>query len=302
MHTEVMAVTLEQARALDAFERLGTFARAAKELHKGHTAVLYALRTLEEQTGLTLLDRRGYRTRLTPAGMRVLERCRKLLEAERALETLCLEIQSGWEPSLRIVFDGIFPVAPILRVVKLIAEDKAPTKMDVTAEFLAGVETTFLAEEADLMISVLPPASPQLRALALAPIRAVLVAQRTHPLARGRRERTADELASHVLLTVRGSDPRLQLSTMGLEQQSTVRLNDFASKKAGLLAGMGFGWMPEYLIADELRRGKLVRVRWKGESTHTFAPRLYHHAGRTLGRAASRVIDELRSGQAGEAA
>ena len=289
-----MAVTLEQARALDAFERLGTFARAAEELHKGHTAVLYALRTLEEQTRLTLLDRRAYRTRLTPAGMRVLERCRKLLEAERALEALCLEIQSGWEPSLRIVFDGIFPVAPILRVVKLIAEDKAPTKMDVAAEFLAGVEATFLAEEADLMISVLPPASPQLRALALAPIRAVLVAHRTHALTQGRRERSSDELASHVLLTVRGSDPRLQLSTMGLEQQSTVRLNDFASKKVGLLTGMGFGWMPEYLIDDELRRGKLVRVRWKGESTHTFAPRLYHHAGRPLGRAASRVIDELR--------
>jgi len=78
-----MNVTLEQARALDALARHGTFAAAAKALHKGHTAVLYALRTLEEQTELALLDRRGYRTRLTAAGERVLEHCRKLLAAER---------------------------------------------------------------------------------------------------------------------------------------------------------------------------------------------------------------------------
>jgi DNA-binding transcriptional LysR family regulator len=47
-----MHVTLDQARALDAFARTGTFQAAAKELHKVHTAVLYALKQLESQTGL----------------------------------------------------------------------------------------------------------------------------------------------------------------------------------------------------------------------------------------------------------
>ena len=52
-----MVVTLDQARALDALALHGTFAKAAAALHKQHTAVLYALRTLEAQTGLALLDR-----------------------------------------------------------------------------------------------------------------------------------------------------------------------------------------------------------------------------------------------------
>ena len=43
-----MALTLDQARALDALARHGTFARAAAALNKRHTAVLYAVRTLEE--------------------------------------------------------------------------------------------------------------------------------------------------------------------------------------------------------------------------------------------------------------
>jgi hypothetical protein len=60
-----MAITLEWARALDALDRAGTLVGAAAQLHKGHTAVLYALGQLEAQTGLALLDRRGYRLRLT---------------------------------------------------------------------------------------------------------------------------------------------------------------------------------------------------------------------------------------------
>src|SRR5689334_17722029 len=130
-----MNVTLEQARALDALARHGTFAAAATALRKGHTAVLYALRTLEEQTELTLLDRRGYRTRLTPAGERVLEHCRKMLAAERELEAACAEIRAGWEPSLRIVFDGIFPAEPLLRVVKELRTEGASTRFHVSAEF-----------------------------------------------------------------------------------------------------------------------------------------------------------------------
>src|SRR6476659_3871826 len=110
----VLHLSLDQARALDAWARHGTFQRAAQALHKGHTAVLYALRTLEDQAGIKLVDRTGYRSRLTPAGQRVLEQCRKLLATERELESLCLEMRSGWEPSLKIVFDGVFPAAPIL--------------------------------------------------------------------------------------------------------------------------------------------------------------------------------------------
>src|SRR5688572_10306098 len=70
-----MNITIDQARALDALDRHGTLVRAAAALHKGHPAVLYALRQLELQAGLDLLDRRGYRLRLTPAGRRVLAGC-----------------------------------------------------------------------------------------------------------------------------------------------------------------------------------------------------------------------------------
>ena len=107
-------VTLDQARALDALDRAGTLVAAAAALHKGHTAVMYGLRQLEAQTGLTLLDRRGYRLRLTAAGRRVLELCRRMLEAEAGLVAACHQMRTGWEPSVRVVHDGVCDDAPLL--------------------------------------------------------------------------------------------------------------------------------------------------------------------------------------------
>ena len=65
-----MSITLDQARTLDALAREGTLQLAAKRLRKGHPAVLYALKQLEQQTGLAILDR--YREVL-PSGAHVAE-------------------------------------------------------------------------------------------------------------------------------------------------------------------------------------------------------------------------------------
>lgn len=296
-----MHVTLEQARAFDALARHGTFAKAAESLRKRHTAVLYAMRTLEEQTGLVLLDRSGYRTQPTAEGARVLEHCRRLLEEESALARSCHEMKTGWEPALRVVIDGVCDVRRVLRTVAGLVRDGAPTRVDVEVEFLSRVERVFESERGDLMISVLAPegAARDLKSHDLAPIRAHLVAGRDHPLvARGARP-TVEDLTAHVLVTVRGSDPRLELPTAGLEPHARVRLSDFAAKKAALLEGVGFGWMPDHLVSAELRRGLLREIKWKGAdrsaSVHVFRPRLYVRESKKLGRAAARFVEALRA-------
>lgn len=270
----VMNVTLDQARTLDAFAREGTLQATAKRLHKGHPAVLYALKQLEQQTGLMLFDRTGYRTRLTAAGEAVLQNCRAMLDAEKALEMTCAVLQSGWEPVLRVVFDAIVPLNPVFEVVKKIREEKAPTKVMFSVDSLAGVEARFDEEQAQLMVSVLPTA--QLAGLSvrkLPRLKARLVAHRRHPLSQKTRV-TRGDLEEHVLLTVRGSDPRLQLATAELDTQSTVHLSDFHAKKAAIVANIGFGWLPDWLIADELKSGELVPLQVAHGATHIFEPRV----------------------------
>jgi DNA-binding transcriptional LysR family regulator len=286
-------ITLDQARALDALERHGTLVRAGAALGKGHPAILHALRQMESQAGLDLVDRRGYRLELTSAGRRVLEHCRRLLAAEADLVAACTEMRTGWEPSLRVVYDGIYPDEPVLRAVGAMLGEGAPTRIHVSAQFLGGVEEAFARDDADLMIAVLPAVEPGVVATRLAPLRAQLVVHRDHALARRRGELDDAALAEHVLVTVRGGDPRLALPTDALERRVTVDLNDFHAKRAAILAGIGFGWLPEHLCKVELRRGSMRVVRYARGHEHVFVPRLYHRAGARLGPAAKRVICAL---------
>ena len=284
-----LGITLEQARALDALERTGTFQAAAAALRRGHTSVLYLIRTLEDALGFAVLDRSGYRTALSARGRRVLEGCRELLAAESSLQATVAALRAGWEPTVTVVSDGIVPIDPLLHAVRALVAEQVPTRIDVRTEFLAGVEAEFERTSADVMIAVVPSRTPGLSTVELPPFRATLVARADHPLATGRH--TARDLARHLLLTVRGSDPRLELSTATLESRSTVHLNDFAAKRAAILAGIGFGWLPDALIATELARGQLRPIRWSRASTHVFHPRL-HHRGH-LGPAARRLVSSL---------
>ncbi len=288
-----MNISLDQARALVALDHHGTVVRAAASMGKGHPAILYALRQLEAQAGLDLIERRGYRLHLTAAGRRVLEHCRRLLTAADELAAACTEMRTGWEPALRVVYDGVYPDEPILRAVGAMVAEGAPTRIHVSAEFLGGVEAAFVRDDADLMIAVLPAVGPGVVAARLAPLRAFLVAHRGHPLARARTAVGDAALAEHVLVTVRGGDPRLALPTAGLERRVTVDLNDFHAKRAAILAGIGVGWLPEYLCRAELRRGTLRRVPYVSGNEHVFTPRLYHRAGARLGPAARRLVASL---------
>lgn len=292
-----MNITLEEARTLDAVVRFGSFAKAAQGLRKSHSAVIYSLRALESQTGLKLLDRSKYRTSLTPVGRRVWEQCKKLLASEQDFTHLCRELGSGWEPYLTIVVDGLIPFESILRALEVLKRQQIPTKVKVFEEFLEGVEDRFLRTDANLMISVIPPQKTALEPVRLCPISSYLVAHADHPLAKSRKKATTAQLQAHSYLTVRGSDARLNLPTSVFEDASAYHLSNFQSKKAAILKGLGFGWLPEYMIDRELASKTLRPIRWEKSSVHTYFPHVYCHGVKGLGRAGTAFLDAFLSFQ-----
>src|SRR5580700_5673456 len=61
-------VTLHQLRCFDAVVSEGGFQAGADALHRSQPTVFAAVKGLESQLGLTLLDRSGYRVSLTDPG------------------------------------------------------------------------------------------------------------------------------------------------------------------------------------------------------------------------------------------
>jgi len=292
-----MGITIEQAKALVAISEEGTFSKAGTRLGKAHTGVMYTLNGLEESLGVALLNRAGYRTKLTPVGERVLVECRSLLSTESRIESLCEELKSGWEPYLQIVYDGIIDIRPILNALGELRKKNIPTTVKAYGAFLGGVESEFKKTEADLMISVLPPQHFSFEEVALPPIPALLVADSKHELfgakKNARKKWSSNELGEFTLITVRGSDRRLNLSTRLLDPKSQFLVNDFHSKKQAILNGLGFGWLPHYLIEKELKSKRLIPVRTVISNEHTFRPRVFYPSGHELKRGASLFLKAI---------
>jgi DNA-binding transcriptional LysR family regulator len=281
--------TIDQLRVLDALERAGSIARAAKGLKRSHSALLHALSQIESQLGLPVVNRSGYRLQLTPFGEAVLTRARRMFELQEELSSLAAAQKSGWESTLVIVHDALWPAGPLLDAAQLIRRESKATSFSLYTDFLGGVVELFDRVRAAAMITLLPIQRQGLVTHELPVQKSLLVAHRDHPLcARG--TRSTAELEEHSFLTVRGSDARLAMSTSSLQRSSTFHLGDFQAKKAALMRRLGFGWMPEPLIKSELRSGTLRVIRWARPSDHEFTPVLQARRDMSGGKALALVL------------
>lgn len=57
------------------------------------------------------------------------------------------------------------------------------------------------------------------------------------------------------------------------------------------MMGLGFGWVPDYLIGAELKDKSLIEVDYISGSRHSFIPKLVHSSERPLGRAGCLLSD-----------
>lgn len=291
-----MHLTLEALETLEAIEETGSFAGAARRLHKVQSAVSYTVRQLEEGLGVEVFDRSGHRAQLTAQGRVLLEEGRQVLAQARRLEVLAQRFQERWEPRLEVVVDGILPMQPLLRVLRRLADEEVPTRIQVKVEYLSGVQERFEQERADLMVVKDYTASERQVVHPLPEVEVVLVVAEEHALARATGPVPLRELRRHVELTVhdptggsRARNPHL----LGAER--VFALSDFLTKKAALEMGLGFGWVPLYLVEEELEAGRLREVPYEGGSRFRFAPALVHPADRPLGRAGQRFCELLRA-------
>ncbi|TVR04135.1 MAG: LysR family transcriptional regulator [Deltaproteobacteria bacterium] len=289
-----MKVDLDALLVLDAIVDAGSFAAAARRLHRTQSTVSYAIARLEQSLDLQVFDRSGHRAVLTDAGAVVLDEARALVHRARQLEARAARLRDGWEPRLDLIVDGVLPIAPILAVLRKLADDDLPTRIQVTMEFLGGVQHRFEHDGADIMLVKDHHPEPHHAARALRPVEMVLTCAADHPLARcGPAPLDRPALHEHVELSIHDSSPAARSDARLHGGPRAFHLSDFHAKKAALLAGLGFGWMPTALVQDELALGSLVELPAREGSRYAFTPMLVHRADRPPGRAARQLLDAL---------
>lgn len=264
-----MRLNLDALVVLDAIDRAGSFAGAARRLDLVPSAITYIVRRLEDQLDVLLFDRRGRRAQATAAGRELLEQGRVLLAEAEALEQRVQRVASGWEAELAIAIDTILPMGRIWPLaarfyVECRERQVAHTRLRFTHEVLGGAWDALAEGRADLVIGAPgePPPGGGFRTRLLAETPMVFMVAPTHPLARASEPIAESLLLKHRSIVAADSSRRLPPRTVGvLTGQETLSVASLADKRAAQAAGLGCGWLPWFLAADDVAAGRLVPRR-----------------------------------------
>ena len=257
-------LTLHQLRCFDAVASEGGFQAGAEKLYRSQPAVFAAVRSLEAQLGLSLLNRTGYRVALTDAGRAFHSRTRILLQELAKLETHATQLAMGEESELNVVIGDLCPLPETFGLLRRFFDDCPGTRLHLHFESIAGPWERLMDGEADLIIHHIDKSDPLLEFLDLFAIALIpVVAPNFLPFPISDSV-TPDQMRDHVQCIIRDSArhtaPR---DYFVIEGARSWTVSDQLMKKEVILQGMGWGHLPEFLISAELASGALLSIQGK---------------------------------------
>jgi DNA-binding transcriptional LysR family regulator len=241
----------------------GSFTAAARELGLGKSVVSQHLRTLEQRCGLRLLERSTRKLRLTQAGQQVLDAAQEIMASVRSLEQVVEGQHARPTGTLRVtmLLDPILAavVAPV--AAQLMSQNPA-LKVDLS---LDDATHDLVAEGFDiaLRLGVLAESSYVVRKLGSEP--EVIVASPAlveqarldHP-----RRLSGCPWAVHTALPARSTWAFRSAKNDKAQVSVAVRAttNTALGLRNLLLAGAGFGVLPNHMVRQDIDDGRLLHV------------------------------------------
>ncbi len=257
-------ITIEVLETLDAIDRRGSFARAAEELNKATSAVSYTVQKLEEQLDITLFQREGRRSVLTPAGKVVLIEGREILNSATRLADKAREVATGWEPRIAIAVESLQPLDRVCEVLDDFLTDHPTIELDITESVLNGGWEMLDQDIVQLVVGAPGPAPRQkgYRLVSLSPPDLVAVIAANHPMAK-LAVKTPDKSVLSELRTVVTHDTSKSEIARSAGITSDGRrfyVQNAHQKYEAIMAGIGVGHLPRAVISEHLNNGALLEL------------------------------------------
>jgi DNA-binding transcriptional LysR family regulator len=292
--------TLDQLRVFTAVADSGSFSAAARRLSRAQSVVSYTIANLESELGVTLFERDGRVPTLTDAGRALLADARRIALQVDELRARASGLRRGLEAEVALAVDVLFPTRMLVEVLRDFSAAFPTVTLRLCIEALGGITQRILDGTSGLGVSGdIASARAELEWRRIGEVILIPVAPPSHPLASipGPIPRAAVRDQLQLVLTDRTRLTEGQ--DFGVHALRTWRLGDLGAKLAMLLAGLGWGNMPEHMVADDLAAGRLVRLRLEGAAEYRFELGLVHRADHPPGPASRWLAERLEQALAG---
>jgi DNA-binding transcriptional LysR family regulator len=294
--------TLDQMSVLLAVADTGSLAAAARRLGRAPSAVSYALDNLENQLGLPLFERVTTRhPRLTKQGEAVVAETRAVFERVDGLRAKVKGLLDGLEAEVALAVDVMLPTARLVDALQAFRLQFPTVTLRLHVEALGAITELVTQGKAIIGISSVAHSTPGgFEQVLIGSVLMLPVAAPSHPLSKSRRNRLRD-LKDHVQLVLTDRSPLTAGRDFGVFSDMTWRLGDLGSKHALLLAGVGWGHMPEPVVRDDLAGGRLAVLNISGWKGGEYGLQVIYRTAVPPGPAARWLIERFAS-QAGKPA
>jgi len=232
------------------------FASGARKLGISPPVATRAVADLENRLGVKLLTRTTRHVRVTDAGKRYFDDCKRILgeviEADDAAAGINGEPSGHLAITAPVVFGRLFVQPGVLEYLQ-----RYP-KMDVSALYLDRV-VNLLEEGLDVGIRIGELADSSMHALRVGKVRRVLCASPDY-IERMGIPQQPDDLMAHTVVSASGVNPTIEWKfkhdkTVRIKPRLNVTTNESAIDAA--VAGFGIARQMSYQIAPQLDSGQL---------------------------------------------
>lgn len=238
----------------------GSFSAAAKHIGLSRAVVSYHIKKLEQQLGITLLNRSTRSIALTQAGSDYYQRCRIIAQQASAANQQIENVKNEPEGLLKItcpVSVGLHTIVPALDKFRKIYP-KIELDLMLTDEVINIVK-----EGIDLAIRGAPLADSGLQARKLAVLDTCLCGSPDY-FQRYGRPTNPNELLAHTWVIYKLTSNKLTLEKAGrihtIEVKGAIATNNAAARTAFVEGGQGLARIPTYDAWPKIKAGRLQSV------------------------------------------
>ncbi len=267
-----MALNLTLLRSFALVAEAGSVSGAAQSAFISQPALSKAVRELENQLGMPLLERGARGVTPTEAGAALLEYARAIFRLEREAEDALRALKSLDGATLRIGASTTLATYVLPPILARFRAEYPGVRFSLARDNTAGIEALLLDFELDIALVEGPPRDPKIEKQFWRDEELVLICAPSHPLAAQPSVSLAALKTCAWLVRERGSGTRevvaSALQKWGLPPQNAQEIGGAETLKQAVAANLGIAIVPRESAADQLALGKLVSPSLRNFSLH----------------------------------
>ncbi|MGE3611598.1 MAG: LysR family transcriptional regulator [Bacteriovoracaceae bacterium] len=286
-------MTFDQVLVFHTIVRVGSFKAASGALHRTQPAISQSIKKLEEELTVDLFDRSSYRPILTDHGRAFFVHSEKILNGMHELESVAQSFRNQEEPEISLAVDGISPLPNLLQIFKKFSDRYPYTKLNLGFDILSEAERRVLTKEAQIGITHFVSETGLLEIVPITSVRMLPVIN--SDFYHERKVSRQEDLLEIDQIVIGDKNPNRGMSFGLLDGGKKWRLSDSNFKRDIILAGLGWGHLPEHSIMQELKDKKLVVINFEDVHPRELKIHLIRLKKQQLGIVAKTLWNELAS-------